>query len=79
MTEKIRAGFDLYDEDDSGFLSFSETSNFLTGFFKILFKNPVRNVNFYNWKPPNLAKYSPDKLGQILAFKCFEENGIPVF
>jgi Ca2+-binding EF-hand superfamily protein len=66
--EKIKAGYDLYDEDNSGFLDFRETTNFMTGFFKIVCLNP----------PPSLSSVSAEKLGTVLALKCFEDMNQPL-
>jgi Ca2+-binding EF-hand superfamily protein len=65
QVEKIKAGYDLYDEDNSGFLDFAETTNFMIGFFKIVCMNP----------PPSLKSVPAEKLGVVLALKCFEELG----
>jgi len=68
IIEKLKAGYDLYDEDNNGHLDFRETTNFMTGFFRIICTNP----------PPSLKTVPAEKLAIVLALKCFEELNTPL-
>jgi Ca2+-binding EF-hand superfamily protein len=67
--EKMKAGFDLFDENEDKVLSFQETVNYMGSFFKVM-QTDSPNLDVYNKDPYHYA--------YALAISIFQESGIPL-
>jgi len=61
--EKMKAGFDLYDENSNSQLDFREASNLMSGFFKII----------KSGSPQSFKQYSAQQFGTAMAYRMFED------
>jgi len=69
QTEKLEAGFSLYDGDNDNHLNFAEARAFMHAFFRII---KTDNPN------TSISNQDPQRLAHALAFTLFTESGVPL-